>query len=560
MGVFLELGEEAGQGQVALAEEGVFACGHQAEDGVERVVAGEEDEVFDDACDGLGRGFGKVRAGGWGQARRDKDEAVGGVVKGRVEPDLGKVVEPETGLEEGEAASDRERGRREDCGQLAVVDVGLEHGRDVERRGNEREPLGHRPVGPIDRVLGVVLRKGGKGAGGGAELAGRPGELRREHVVVEVGRGFVYQFREFGNGLAGRVGVERFEQAHPVLVFGQAGFGLGKELLGFGAYRCDRRLDVALQRGLGRQERGEPGLARARDVGEELFELVGADVGAEVADAGVFEPMGLIEDDRVVFGQEVERADKAGEVKRVVGDHDAGLFPVAAGALVEAGLAIGAAVAAAGSRVARDPALERGRDRVRVVENDAVFGRVGPVDEPARCAGFVAGVEQAARGLHLQPEPAEVIVLAVRDRGARGRVEHAAGQLEVFGDELGLEQARVGRDDYAALVARGPDGRRNEVGEALAHAGAGFDGELAVAVERVPDALGHGRLLGTVLEPGNGAGEPAFGSEALGRVELSGHPGSRCSRGQRPRRSHTRRGSPRPCLPRSCPSGRRQQG
>ena len=72
----------------------------------------------------------------------------------------------------------------------------------------------------------------------------------------------------------------------------------------------------------------------------------------------------------------------------------------------------------------------------------------------------------------------------------------------------------VGHDD-ALAVGGGVQHRRQQVGDALADAGAAFDDELAALVDGAGDGFEHLGLLGPGLEVGEGCGKDAVGGEQV---------------------------------------------
>ena len=73
-------------------------------------------------------------------------------------------------------------------------------------------------------------------------------------------------------------------------------------------------------------------------------------------------------------------------------------------------------------------------------------------------------------------------------------------------------------DDHSLVVLGDPLDGRQQVGEALAHAGSGLNQQMALPVERLGDGLGHGQLLRTNLVARQAAGNQAFRIEQLWRV------------------------------------------
>ena len=87
---------------------------------------------------------------------------------------------------------------------------------------------------------------------------------------------------------------------------------------------------------------------------------------------------------------------------------------------------------------------------------------------------------------------------------------------QVLSDELLLQGDRMGADDDAIGGRGGSLDGGDQVGEALADAGAGLDEQVDRLVERPLDGGGHLDLLGTLLVPGQSGGDNAAGAEDVG--------------------------------------------
>ena len=89
-------------------------------------------------------------------------------------------------------------------------------------------------------------------------------------------------------------------------------------------------------------------------------------------------------------------------------------------------------------------------------------------------------------------------------------------------DELFLEVDRVGGDDRFFALGDREENAGDEVAEAFADAGAGFDEEMGSVLQSAGDGDGHLLLLGAEFEIG-AAGEDAFlGEEMLDFGEEAG--------------------------------------
>ena len=250
-----------------------------------------------------------------------------------------------------------------------------------------------------------------------------------------------------------------------------------------GRERTEQPLAVQLQRAqveLGRvAARGGRG---AVDVAGEARQHLLREPHAERVGGRVLELVRLVEDHQVVRWQDRRAAAGAraqrevGHVEGVVDEHDVDLARAGAGGLAEAPrpLATGrppAAIRADGELV---PHL-RGRQVVQLVAV-ARARRQHPLPE-AREGVVQPEVEPPARRRRLGA--AQVVGAPLDDgRGQRATGRHA-GQRQVAGAELILQRAGRGRDDHAPAGER----RGDEVGEALADAGAGLGDEVPLAGE-----------------------------------------------------------------------------
>src|SRR5262249_12951987 len=90
---------------------------------------------------------------------------------------------------------------------------------------------------------------------------------------------------------------------------------------------------------------------------------------------------------------------------------------------------------------------------------------------------------------------------------------NALQRRDILEEQLVLEVDRVGGDDHSLATLGCEDGRRDEVAEAFAGAGAGLDHDGVTVVEGVRDGLGHGDLWLALLIALEGAAHGPLGRE-----------------------------------------------
>ncbi len=119
----------------------------------------------------------------------------------------------------------------------------------------------------------------------------------------------------------------------------------------------------------------------------------------------------------------------------------------------------------------------------------------------ARSACF-GGVEEFVRALDRALETArtKVILPPFHQRSLELDRENFFHDRNVLVQELLLQVDRVRRDDRLLLFLEGEKRRGHEIGERLAHAGAGFDDEMALLFQRLRDRRGHLLLLRPIFE------------------------------------------------------------
>jgi hypothetical protein len=103
--------------------------------------------------------------------------------------------------------------------------------------------------------------------------------------------------------------------------------------------------------------------------------------------------------------------------------------------------------------------------------------------------------------------------------------DDALQERNVLADELLLQADRVrGNDDPAFLVRQRRLNGRDEIGEALADAGAGLDHQVPPLGDRQGDGVGHGKLLRPGLVVPQPLGDGAVGAEdgAVGHGDIVG--------------------------------------
>ena len=119
--------------------------------------------------------------------------------------------------------------------------------------------------------------------------------------------------------------------------------------------------------------------------------------------------------------------------------------------------------------------------------------------------GDLFAVEEPRLGLGgLGAAQAEVVVAPLDEDGAEVEAAGALEEGEILADQLFLQVDGVGRDDDPLFVLLRPEESGDEVGEALAGAGAGFDHCQLAVVEGFGDMEGHAQLFGAFFKIGEG--------------------------------------------------------
>ena len=245
---------------------------------------------------------------------------------------------------------------------------------------------------------------------------------------------------------------------------------------------------------------------------------------------GVLEPVGLVHDQVVVFGQHLAEVGLAHDQVRhqqvMVHDEDlAGMRLLPQGRQVTL-LVMRTAAADAVLGNGRDaaPVLGRSPESTDLV---AVSGLrlLRPGGDPPQ-VGAAPGIElQVPFGLELLPlQPAE-IVLAPLHAGHRHTASQKALKLgKVLLEELVLKILGRRRDHHPLPAEE----RRDQIGERLADPGSRLDHQRPVPVQRRFDPRRHFHLPGPVFEAGQRLGEHPVGPEEIGRPTHSRRAPARC--------------------------------
>ena len=148
----------------------------------------------------------------------------------------------------------------------------------------------------------------------------------------------------------------------------------------------------------------------------------------------------------------------------------------------------------------------------------AIRAPAGPLVKLHQLVDLALGGEHLARaaGGHFQPPGAEVIAPALAQTGAELQAQVLAQEGQVLLDQLLLQGDGVGGNDHPPGILHGQDGR-HQVGEALAHARAGFNQQVLPLGEGFFHRLGHRQLLGPPLVPAQGEGHGPLGREKFRR-------------------------------------------
>ena len=221
-----------------------------------------------------------------------------------------------------------------------------------------------------------------------------------------------------------------------------------------------------------------------------------------------------------VVRREQSAADREIEKEqRVIDDHEIGVFGLVAFGEVKA-IAEALAVLAdafVGVGIELLPVFRRGKK--------AQFGpiagarSIGPLPERLHRARWR---EQAIRPQTIQLLTAEVMRAPFEQRDPQRYVERALHERYVFADQLFLQCDRAGRKHHLLPAAHG----RDDIGQRLADAGAGFHDRVHPLEDPALDQLRHLQLLGARLVPVEHSCEWTLAAEDL--FERRGHGMRRC--------------------------------
>ena len=138
------------------------------------------------------------------------------------------------------------------------------------------------------------------------------------------------------------------------------------------------------------------------------------------------------------------------------------------------------------------------------------FGGLGPSADPVELLGGGPEERLLTADGEIEPAPAEVVAPAFGQDGSE-RLGQAAGQeREVLVGELLLQGDGERADDGPLSARADPPNDRDEIGEALADAGARLDGQVAALREGALDRAGHPDLLRARLEARQRLGDRAM--------------------------------------------------
>ena len=248
-------------------------------------------------------------------------------------------------------------------------------------------------------------------------------------------------------------------------------------------------------------------------------ESAGPDLGSGRRGEDVLGLVGLVEHEHVVIAEDRAIGGQVQAVEVEVDDRDVGAERIVAGLLGEAGRTARAAVAARAFARSDADRLPGGRRRGEV-ELGLVAGRglLRPRPHPRQLLGGgpvgcdVEG-ELLARPIELgEALDADIVGAALQDAEPQRAIDVSGQEGEVLGRELVLEGLGRGRHDDATAAGDGG----HQVGERLAGAGPGLDGEVPPGLDRCGDGPEHGPLARAVLGATGQAGqhgvEERFGS------------------------------------------------
>ena len=316
-----------------------------------------------------------------------------------------------------------------------------------------------------------------------------------------------------------------------------AALGVLRRPCGRGGERRDRVAERAAERGrlFGRALAGvrgrdeDPGLVRrelarrraqalrqrplavpAAKVAEQLLHGARVDAVAEGLRGFVVQQVRLVDDHVVERRQRLAAGEQQGvvhadEVRRLrAGPRQP---PVAAAARG----AVAAQAGRAGRAQLAGEVGERGEDLRRPVGQRGEVDVAAPraADEVGEGEGAVRVGQGLALGGHglVQAPPAQVVLAAHEQRPAPPRRQSGGDERQLGAGQLPLQRLGLGAHEDAAAVGGPGVGRRQQVAEALAHAGPRLEDADAAALEDVGGGVGVRHLTGAPAEPGEAAGE-----------------------------------------------------
>ena len=322
------------------------------------------------------------------------------------------------------------------------------------------------------------------------------------------------------------VGFDRLElQGHRFRVLS----GLGRKALGmehlravvsFGGEDPEEVSVGALELADGRKGRelGGRTLEEARQVRREPVRRRSRERARKPMRRRIFESMGLVHDQVVVFGQhltEVRLAhDQIGNQQMMVHDQDLARvrgFPQGGQVTL---LVMGTAAPDAVLGNGRDapPVLRRSPESPNLVAISS-FGLLRPGGNPPEI-GAAPGIEfQVPFRLEFLPLQTAEIVLPSLHAGHRDPASQNALELgQILVEELVLKVLGRRRDNDPLPAEQ----RRDEIGERLSDAGSRLDHQRTVSMQRLFDARRHLYLSGPVFEAGQRFGQHPVGAEEIG--------------------------------------------
>ena len=256
---------------------------------------------------------------------------------------------------------------------------------------------------------------------------------------------------------------------------------------------------------------------------------------AQVLAGDRFERVGLVEDRHGVLGQKPKARRPQGQVadeQRMIDNQQVGVEHPAPG-LVKEALLVSRAVAAQAVAVLALHGLPDGGARSKIqVRATAVAGSIRPEPDGGELVHVLGPLEQRILALDrdVQPPQADVVRPALDQHGGEFQARDRAEERDVLLEQLLLKRDRVGRDDDLFLELDRRLDCRDQVGEALAHAGPRLDHQVAGPLDRARDPLGHLDLLGAVFVGGQSSRDGATGAKDRNGIQICHARGHRAKR------------------------------